>query len=66
MHTPLPKRIRTKGKRAGQGGTGNMGFSEMWAGLQKEVELNQRTKSNRRGHKAAGKLNFKTVKGNFV
>ena len=49
MHTPLPKRIRTKGKRAGRGDRKLMGFSEMWAGAQKEVELNQRTKSNRKG-----------------
>ena len=35
--------------RAG-GGQQYMGFSEMWAGAQKEVELNQRTKSNRKGH----------------
>ena len=49
MHTPLPKGIRTKGKRAG-GNRKLMGFSEMWAGVQKEVELNQRTKSNRKGH----------------
>ena len=41
MHTPLPKRVRTKGKRAG-GDRKLMGFSEMWAGVQKEVELNQR------------------------
>ena len=47
MHPPLPKRIRTKGKRAGGDRKLEMGFSEMWAGVQKEVEPNQRTKSNR-------------------
>ena len=53
MHPPLPKRVRTKGKRAVRGGGRDrklMGFSEMWAGVQKEVELNQRTKSTRKGH----------------
>ena len=49
MPPPLPKRIGAKGKRAG-GDRKLMGFSEMWAGVQKEVELNQRTKSNREGH----------------
>ena len=38
MHTPLPKGIRTKGR--GQGGGKLMGFSGMWAGVQKEVEPN--------------------------
>ena len=33
----------------GRGDRKLMGFSEMWAGVQKEVELNQRTKSNKKG-----------------
>jgi hypothetical protein len=49
MHPPLPKRIRTKGKRVGGDRKLEMGFSEMWAGVQKEMELNEKTKSNRKG-----------------
>ena len=45
----FPRESEQKGR--GQGGDRKlMGFSEMWAGVQKEVELNQRTKSNREGH----------------
>jgi hypothetical protein len=56
MYTPLPKGTRTKGRGRGK----LMGFSGMWAGVQKEVEPNQRTKSNRTGHiRGHGKLHFR-------
>ena len=37
-------------REEGRGDRKVKGFSEMWAGVQKEVELNQRTKSNKKGH----------------
>ena len=44
----FPRESEQKGR--GRGDRKLMGFSEMWAGVQKEVELNQRTKSNKKGH----------------
>ena len=47
-------------RKEGRGHGKLMGFSGMWAGVQKEVEPNQRTKSNRKGHiRRHGKLHFR-------
>ena len=57
----FPRESEQKGR--GQGGDRKleMGFSEMWAGVQKEMELNEKTKSNRKGQ-GSWKANLQAIK----